>query len=239
MLYKSVRMTGVMVGVFCEPYLKLGLQASDVFEKFYKAIQTTQHLNLGDLQTSGGASYADLKLTINTFGGGGRIDITPGAMIVELRDVRREVGYAEVAKEHLQRCEDTLKKAIVGVELKERLMRVNLWADCDGGAQAAEAFLAEKGNAALKLDQAPYATLKKEFTLRFDGLDVPKSTKIGFLLQRSVGDGNLFVQFDHTVYGSPIVSHTVTQQFEHAETDLQSLMSHVGLEPRREDGGHS
>ena len=233
MQYTGVRITVGMVSIFREPYLQLGVQVSDVMEHFYRAIQTPQRLTLNDLITAGGSSYADLKLTINTFRGGGRIDITPAALIVDLRDVLREAGHTEVAKDHLQLCEDTARKALHGVEISERHMRASMWVACEGGPPAVEAFLGEKGNAALKLDQAPYGTLKKEFTLQFNGLDASKATKVGLALQRSAADGDLFVQFDHTHYGSPVVSKSPREQFEQAENELQALMSHVGLEPKK------
>lgn len=237
MQYTGVRITVGMLSIFREPYLQLGVQVSDVMEQFYHAIQTPQRLALSDLITTGGNSYADLKLTINTFRGGGRIDITPGALIVDLRDVVRESGHADVAKEHLQLCEDTAHKALKGLEISERFMRASMWLECEGGRPAMEAFLAEKGNAALKLDQAPYGTLKKEFTLQFNGLDASRATKVGLALQRSAGEGDLFVQFEHTHYGNPVVTKSPKEQFEEAEKELQALMLHVGLEPKEADVG--
>jgi hypothetical protein len=77
MQYTGVRTAIGMISFFREPCLRLGLQVSDVMEHFYRVIQTPRRLSLGDLITSGGRSYTDLRLTINTFGGGGRIDITP------------------------------------------------------------------------------------------------------------------------------------------------------------------
>jgi hypothetical protein len=110
--------------------------------------------------------------------------------------------------------------------------RANLWLACDGGPAAVEAFLGEKGNAALKLDQGTYGALKKEFTLQFNGLDASRATKVGLTLQRSMGEGDLFVQFDHTQYGT---MPPVRKQFEEAERELCSLLLHVGLEPRKDD----
>lgn len=237
MQYTGVRITIGMISIFREPYLQLGVEASDVMECFYHAIQTPHRLSLNDLITSGGSSYADLKLTINTFSGGGRIDITPGALIVDLRDVIREAAHADVAREHLQLCEDTAHKALKGLGISERFMRASMWLACEGGRPAMEAFLAEKGNAALKLDRAPYESLKKEFTLQFNGLDASKATKIGLGLQRSAGDGDLFVQFEHTHYGSPVVTNPPREQFKEAEKELQALMLHVGLELKKDDAG--
>jgi hypothetical protein len=236
MRYSGVRNILAMVSSFREPAFRLGVLASDVMETFYKTIQRSQTLNLNDLLTYGGNSYGDLRLTINTFRGGGRIEITPGALIVELRDILPAYPE-EVAKEHLQLCEDTLRKALAGVEISQRIMRASLWVACEGGPAAVEHFLGEKGNAALKLDQGAYAALKKEFTLQFNGLDASKGASLGLVLQRSTGEGDLFVQFNHVLHGSPSVTQTVKEQSEVAQQELQTLMLHVGLEPKRDDAG--
>jgi hypothetical protein len=233
MFYRPIRTVAQMVSVFREPELHLGVQASDVMETFYKALQRSQSLNLSDLLTFGGTSYGDLKLTIITFRGGGRIDIRPDALVVDLSNVPRE--NAEVAKEHLQDCEDTLRNALKDVEISERLMRARVWAACEGGSSAVEAFLGEKGNAALKLDQGAYAMLKKDFALQFSGLDTSRAARLGLTLERSKADGDLFVQFEHTQIGSPTLTQTVRQQFEEAEKELETLMLHVGLEPKKGD----
>jgi len=237
MLYRGVRISGLMVSVLREPAFHLAMQASDIMEAFYKALQPSQRLSLSNLLTFGGNSYEDLRLTINTFRVGGRIDITPGRLIVELSDLHRESGYMEAAKEHLQLCEDTLRKALKSVEISERLMRANMWLACEGGPGAVEAFLGEKGNAALKLDQGAYAGLKKEFAFQFNALDPSKATKVGLTLQRSMGEGDLWVQFEHTHYGSPAVTQTVEKQFEEAKIGLAALMLHVGLEQKNDDAG--
>jgi hypothetical protein len=235
MFYSQIRVVGGMVSVFRQPALRLGVDASDVMETFYQALQPTLRLNLDDLLSFGGNSYADLKLTIRTFGGGGRIDITPGALSVELGELPQNTGYAGLAKDHLQLCEDTLRKALKSVEISQRSMRTHLWLACEGGSEGVEAFLGAKGNAALKLDQGAYAGLKKEFTLKFSALDPSKATNVGFALERSLREGDLFVAFDHMHYGSPDVTQTVVKQFGEAETDLYALMLHVGLEPKRDD----
>jgi hypothetical protein len=233
MQYTGGRLAVEMISSFREPYLRLGVQASDVMEHFYRVIQTPQRLSLRDLITSGGNSYADLRLTISTFGGSGRIDITPGALIVVVRDII-QAGHADLAKEHLQLCEETARKALKGLEISERSLRAHLWLACEGGRAAVETFLADKGNAALKLDQEPYGSLKKEFTLQFNGLDASKATKIGLLMQRSAGDGDLFVQFEHAYYGSPLVTKSPKEQFEEGERYLKALMLHVGLEQKKD-----
>lgn len=214
--------------------LHLGVRAVDVMSAFYNTLQPTQQLQARDLQTFGGNTYGDLRLSINTFGGGGRIDVRADALVVDLKDIRR-TDYVEAAKEHLALCERTLLKALPDVGIRERLMRASIWLACDGGAAAVESFLGEKGNAALKLNHGPYANLKKEFTFQFDGLDVSKGTKVGLVLQRSLAQGDLFIQFDHTLYGNPVVTQTPEEQFDVAGKELQGLMLHVGLDVARQD----
>jgi hypothetical protein len=59
--------------------------------------------------------------------------------------------------------------------------------------------------------------------------------KLGLALQRSMADGDLFVQFDHTLYGGPVVTQSPGEQFDVAEKELLALMSHVGLELPKSD----
>src|SRR5262249_40312617 len=92
MLYSVVRLTAVMHTAFREPLFQLATQASDILETFYRALQPSQQLKLSDLLTFGGNSYGDLRLRINTFRGGGGINVTPSALIVELNDLQGETG---------------------------------------------------------------------------------------------------------------------------------------------------
>jgi hypothetical protein len=181
MLYTPVRVFGGMVSAFSEPAFRLGVQASDVIEVFYRALKSSQNLTLNDLQTFGGNTYADLRLTINTFRGGGRVDITPGALTVDVTGVPGETNHLEVAKEHLQLCENTLRRALPALEISSRLLHAHLWMACEGGTTAMEAFLEKKGNAALKFDQGPYAALKKEFKIQFNGLDTSRVQRWGWI----------------------------------------------------------
>jgi hypothetical protein len=49
MLYSGVRITGLMVSVLREPIFQLAMQASDIMETFYKALQPSQRLSLSNL----------------------------------------------------------------------------------------------------------------------------------------------------------------------------------------------
>ncbi len=228
-----------MVSLFREPVFQLGVRASDVMAIFYAGLKDFQRPSLSDLQTQGGNSYADLKLTIKTFGGQGRIDISPGALVVGLPNLARSAGKAEIAKGHLAWCEETLAKALDDVEISERLIRASMWVSCEGGVDAVDKFLEERGNAALNLDKGEYASLKKEFTLQFSGLDTSRNTKIGLTLQRAVGEGDLFGQFDYTIIGSPVVDKAVNEQFNDAEKELKDLMLQVGIKSKKDYAGKS
>jgi hypothetical protein len=202
-------------------------------QAFYQAFQVS-HKNLADFLTFGGNSYGDLRLRINNpFPGADRIDITPGALLVELREYN-----AGSIRHQLQLCEDTLGAVLNNVEISERSLRANMWVACEGGSAAAEAFLRERGNAALKLDQGPYASWQKEFTLQFSGLNASKATRVGLIVQRAVpGVGDLFVQFNHTSYGSPDVAKRANEQVEEAESELETLVQHLGLKLEKGNAG--
>jgi hypothetical protein len=227
-----------MLSSFREPDLRLGVKASDVMQAFYRALQVPQK-NLGDFLTFGGNSYGELKLRINNpFPGANRIDITPGALLVEVSPMQGLGTDWQGVKDQLQLCENTLGAALNDVEISERVLRANMWVVCEGGSAAVETFLRERGNAALKLDQGPYASWQKEFTLQFSGLNASKATRVGLVLQRAaVGLGDLFVQFDHTYYGSPDVAKRVIEQVEEAESELRTLMQHLALKLEKGNAG--
>jgi hypothetical protein len=232
MLCNPVRLNLLMLSGFREPDLRLGVKASDVMQAFYRAFQAFQvtQKNLGDFLTFGGNSYGELKLRINNpFPGANRIDITPGALLVELNPMQGQRTGWQGIKDQLQLCEDTLGAALNDVEISERVLRANMWAACEGGSAAVDAFLRERGNAALKLDQGPYADWQKEFTFQFVGLNASKATRVGLMLQRSTVVGDLFVQFDHTYYGSPGGAKRVKEQVEEAESELETMTQHIGL----------
>jgi hypothetical protein len=233
--YSGGRLDLAMVSLFKEPLLQLGVRASEIMASFYQAIQDFPKPNLNDLLTQGGNSYADLKLTIKTFGGNGSIEITPGALITKLQNLKQTVGDAKAAKTHFAWSERTLAKAIDNVEISERLLRASIWLRCDGGTQAVERFLNAKGNAAFKLDAGSYEQLQKEFTLQFSGLDASRATKVSLLLQRSVVEWDLYFQYDHTLIGSPVVAVPVAEQFDEGEKELRSLMEHLGLKQNEND----
>jgi hypothetical protein len=226
--YSVVNFTGAMASGFRDPAFRLGFQASDVLEAFYRALEPTQRLALSDLLTFGGNTYGDLKLAINTFGGAGRIEITAKALIVELRNL----GQLDIdfAKHHLHLCEDTLKSTLEKVISNERQLRANLWLALVGGADQAEELLARMGNSAFKLSEGRYASLTTEFTLQFSGLRTESATKVGVLLEKSRAEGDLFIQFDHTCYGTPNVTLSVLDQFADAESELEAILVHLGLD---------
>jgi hypothetical protein len=231
MRYNVVNFTGAMASAFRDPAFQLGTNASDVMEAFYHALEPTQRLAPSDLITFGGNTYGDLKLAINTFGGGGRIEITAKALIVELR----QIGPLDIefAKQHLQLCEDTLKSSIKKTKIGERLLRANLWLGLTGGAKEAEEFLARIGDSAFDLGKGRYANLTKEFILQFSALDTEGASKIAVLMERSRAEGDLYMQFDYTCYGVPDITRSVFDQFAEAESELEAVLAHLGLD--RED----
>ena len=96
MIYSVSRTAVSMASTFSEPIFQLGVHASEIMETFYKSLQSSQRLELKDLLTAGGTSYADLKLIIRMPGGAGQIDITPSFLAVTLRIVRGEGAFPVV-----------------------------------------------------------------------------------------------------------------------------------------------
>ena len=211
MKYTDGLLSLTMLSAFSRPFLKLGVKAVDIMEAYYSVLQTPRPPTMSELLTAGGNSYADLKLTAVTFGGQGRVDVTPTALVVDIRDASRTVGGAQQAKEHFALCESTLASAMEGVEFSERVLRAQVFLTCEGGAKAVEQFIAEKGEGAFKLTPSPVTEWTKQYSLEFRAVDPSTSSRLQLKVEPAVALRDLFVEFTHTAIGSPIVALSVAR----------------------------
>ena len=241
MRFKIVRLN-LLVGVqLVEPYLLLPKRLPEVFEAFHKALSPRHRMLLTDMQSVGGNSFGDLKLTINVFNGNGRIEITPSGLITDLRDLVRTDEDMKAIRDYLVTCEHALIAAIradekTPVDLLQRDFRANLWIECEEGKEAAEAWLLDRGKEALQLRADAYPEMRREFTLQVHLVDEKGRGRIGLGIQRSqVEIGHLYVACEHQLHRKEEALGPMDANFDRAYADLEGLLRAVGLEPARDD----
>lgn len=241
MRFKIARLN-LLVGIqLLEPYLLLPTRLAEVFDIFYKALSPRHPISLTDMQSIGGNSFGDLKLTINVFGGNGRIDITPTGLITDLRNLVQSDEDLKAIRDYLVTCEQSLiaalrtsEKAFAGI--LQRDIRANAWIECEEGKEAAEAWLIERGNLALKLPKGAFADLKREYTLQIHLIDDKGTRRLGVGIQRSQLEiGHLFLACEHQLHRKDDALGPMDAHFDRAYAELEDLLRQLGLEPARDN----
>jgi hypothetical protein len=240
MRFRIVRLN-LLVGIqLAEPFLLLPKLVPDVAEKFYRALSPRHNISLNDMQTAGGNSFGDVKLTINVYGGSGKIDITPSGLITDLRNLVQTADDLKAIRDYLVTCEQTLIAAIgkneSPVDIRQRDIRASVWIECEEGPDAAERWLAERGQAALSLDPSLYQEMHREFTLQVHLVDKEGRGRMGVGIQKSLVDfGHLYLVCEHQTYRKEETLVAVDANFDKAYADLEGLLRAVGLEPAQDN----
>jgi hypothetical protein len=216
-----------MASAYQKPAFRLGVKSIELIAAYYDALSESQNLSPADLSVSGGTLYSDLKVGVNTFDGQGRIEITAGALVVDL--TRLNLNDVVLLRDHLQLCEDTMKQVLDDVQLSERTMRANVWVSLEGGSNAASEFLSRRGNAAFSLNDSKYAHKDTEFMLQFRSLDLDSTSVFSFFIERSRAEGDLYIQFDHSLRGAPVAARRASDQVDDAREELGIILRHLGL----------
>ena len=242
MRFKIVRLN-LLVGIqLLEPYLLLPTKLAEVFDTFYKALSPRHRISLTDMQSIGGNSFGDLKLTINVFSGNGRIDITPTGLITDLRNLVQTDEDLKVIRDYLVTCEHSLITALrkdekpLG-EILQRDVRANVWIECEKGRDAAEAWLIERGSAALTIANDAFGGLKREYTLQIHLVDEKGTRRLGVGIQKSLlaDVGHLFLACEHQLHRKDEALGPMDAHFDRAYAELEDLLRQLGLEPARDN----
>jgi hypothetical protein len=232
----------LLVGVrLLEPFLLLPKRTPDVFDSLHRALSGRHQLELGDMTSAGGNSYSDLKLTINVFHGRGRIEITPAGFATDLRDLVREEEDLKVIRDFLVTTEQAFLAAVkseetASTQLLQREFRANLWIDCEGGREAAHAWLRERGEKAMPLGADAYPDFRREFTLQIDLVDRTAKGRIGVGIQRSqVPIGHLYLACEHVSHRTSDGWGAIDANLDKAYADMEGLLRSLGLEGVRDN----
>jgi hypothetical protein len=241
MRFKIVRLN-LLVGIqLAEPYFQLPMKLPEVAEKFYKALSPRHRMWLTDMQSAGGNTFGDVKLTINVDNGKGKIEITPSGLITDLRDLVQTEEDLKAVRDYLVTCEQTLVAAVrpsenAAVEVVQRDIRTHVWIECEGGTEVASRWLAERGNAGLRLAADAYPGMRRDYTLQVHVTDEKGSWRLGVGIQSSqVGIGHLYLVCEQQSYRKEEPLRPIDAQFDQAYSDIEGLLRQLGLEPARDN----
>lgn len=241
MRFKIMRLN-LLVGIqLAEPYLLLPKVTPEVFDKFYKALSPRHRMLLTDMQSTGGNTFGDVKLTINVYNGNGKIEITPSGLVTDLRNLIQTEEDLKAVKDYLVTCEQTLVAAVrqsenVPVDIVQRDIRANVWIECEEGQEAAAKWLEVRGNKGLQLAADAYPGMRREYTLQVHLMDENGTSRLGVGIQRSQVDvGHLYLACEQQSYRKVEPLGPIDAQFDRAYGDLEGLMRNLGLEPARDD----
>jgi hypothetical protein len=235
MHYTFVRMRVTYRADFREPYLQLPGKAVDVLDGYFKALHPRYTIDLKDLQSSGGTSFGDVKVAVNALAGRARVELTPAAMVVDFQNVTREPDDAATVRDFMVIAEGTLGAKLPGVVIQQRVIRAAAWLKLEEGGEAAERFLRERGDAALKLNEGRYKDWSSQYTLEAE-LNDQKGKRLVVLFQRSgyPDESDLFVRGDYVVTDRGEGLKPFNEEFDGAFDEFGELLKHVGLKMKVE-----
>lgn len=196
---------------------------------------------LTDMQSLGGTSFGDLKLTISVYNGSGRIEITPSGLVTDLRNLVQTDEDLKAIRDYLVTCEHALLSAVRSDEqstpqVLQREFRANMWVECEDGKEAAESWLQQRGEAALGLGADKYPDMRREFTLQAQLVDERGQRRMGIGIQKSqVEIGHLYLAYEHQLHRKEATLEAMEANFDRAYADLNGLLHAVGLELIRDD----
>lgn len=234
MHFKSHRINVNYQIEFVQPLFQLPSMAVQVIEAFYKTLNPRFSLQMSDLQSRSGTTYADVALIFNLFSGAGLLEIRPDKFSATFQNLRSEADLKKV-RDCVELSEDTIRDLFPSLEVSRCLIRLSLWLQCEGGADAVNRILDKHGSAGFPIAKEDFGAQDLEYTLRAELKNVDERWQTGFTLQRSaISEAELFYGIDAT-YEAVGKYNSLEQRVEHTREMSLGLLATLGLEP--ETGG--
>lgn len=224
---------------FSRPAFSVAPRAVEILGTFYDVLGQRYRLKMDDLQSSGGGSFGDVKLTIDALSGRARVELTPTNLSVDWINLISAEEDVKAAKDYMQACEDVVQGFLADNTISGRLFKASMWLDCEGGENAASSFLEEKGIRAFPF-ASDYAAYRKEYTLQLTMMSEEQGRRMSFAVQPSyIGEGQLFVQTEFAFVALFEKMAGLVDQFDEARNQLEKLLNEAGLETESRSGDAS
>ncbi len=218
---------------FASPQFQLPNVAAEVIEGFYNALNPRFTLNLSDLQSLGGHSYADVALRISLLSGKGQLEVRPDRFSTFFQDLRSDEELITV-RDCVELSEDALATTLPDLEVLDRAIQLSFWLKCEGGPDAVTELLNQHGQRGLPIAKEDFGAQDFDHTLRVDLRNSDERWQVNFSFQKSVPGADLFFLVDSS-YTEAGKYNSFEQRVEHITSLSLKMLKTLGLEPEGEN----
>jgi hypothetical protein len=230
MKYSAKRIDQTIGREFARPQFHLPSRTADLFEHLFQHLSPRFALKLEDAKGLGGTSYADVKLVLVAFMGGGQFEVTPAGFSCHFVNLIQADDDVRTILDFTQTCEAAIREALKESEIRHRTFRARVWLECEGGLEAIDKLLRERGSRALELESGTFGPYDKRFTIRVDMDDPQGAMKMHFVIQRSeIQAWHLFVDSGF-FFANAYPLQGLQEQFDHGRALFNAVLGHLGLE---------
>lgn len=233
MKYVIKRIDLTVAREFARPAFELPARTQEIFRSLFDSLSPRFTLRLEDTKSIGGTSYGDVKLVLTAFQGAGHLEVTPAGFSCVFANLIQADDDVRTLLDFVETSESALRSVITELEFKGRLFRARTWLQCDGGIEAVDRALSERGNKALNLDAGEFQSYRKQFALQTEMTDEAHTLRIRFVVERSerpVSENtHLFV--DGTfIFASTHELSGLREQFERGRELYASMLAQLGFQ---------
>lgn len=210
------------------PAFELPARTADLIAHLFRELNPRFPLSVNEIKSYGGTSYGDVKITVSTISGKARIDVFVNGYTIEFIDLVQSEEDLTTLNDFAEIADTNIRNVLVESEFVGRVIGGRVWMDCEGGAEAVDALLRERGNRAIDMTTGRYKKFDKKFTILVD-CDDTKGMTMKFAIQRSeITTGDLFVDARFT-FDSSHNSVDLSEQFSLAQSHFVEILERVGL----------
>lgn len=230
MWFKMVQLNLAYKAAFAEPVFDLVTVPGRVFKSFYKTLNPKFSMGMSDLQSVGGASYADVSYKINLFGGSGTLTITAEGLQAIFQGLRTPEDIKTVT-DCIILSDQALREAFPGTSIKSRQYTALTWLECEGGSESVRQLLHNRGNQVVPLAEGDLGAEKVSYSLGADFTNDAEGWGGRIALERSLLDqADLYYRME-SAYIDTGKYATLESQIQHTQDVYLEMLHRFGLEP--------
>ncbi len=214
---------------FSQPAFDMPSKTPDLVRSLFQAINPRFPLRLGDLRSYGGTSYADVRLEVVVLAGRVHLEVVPDGYTVRFMNLGETDADLKTLQDLVELADESIRDTLSEASMGGRAMSGSAWIECDGGLDAVDAMLRERGNKSLDLNSGIFKHFDKKYTIQAT-CQSSKGLNVNFSIQRSEMEiGHLFIQAS-LLFDIFYETQDLAAQFDAARIHFEDLLARLGLE---------